>query len=417
MVGACGGGTGRNQDPTGAGGVTGTGGTGALATGGTGAVGTGGIVGTGGTGAVGAPGAFGLIAPVGGSSAQPLTPQLSWQPAAGATAYAVEIATSADFGNDDVYSQVVDGATTRLTVPAATLVPGVVYFWRVSAENGNDYTVATGSPQWFSSPYVVAGAHGLAVTPDGREVIVASDVNDGPIDVIDLTTHIVGAIQTGQHSSPVGVAIAPDGKHALATLVADPPSGVNGVAVIDLQQNTFVDWIDDPCADTALTDVAYLPTGAAAMPDMGPDCATMGLSAFTPDPNYPVFTFTNLHDTHGPFDLAIDPTGAFALVTMEQDNKLYRIDFGVSVTDYTLSAPSAGVAIAPNGRLAVVAEDTLDFVDLTTGDIAPVQLYQDSPGTDIHNVAITPDGKHALATLVADPPSGVNGVAVIDLQQ
>jgi len=165
--------------------------------------------------------------------------------------------------------------------------------------------------------------------------------------------------------------------------------------VIDLQQNTFVDWIDDPCADTALTDVAYLPTGAAAMPDLGPDCASMGLSAFTPDPTYPVFTFTNLHDTNGPFDLAIDPAGAFALVTMEKDSKLYRIDFGVSVTDYTLSAPSAGVAIAPNGRLAVVAEDTLDFVDLTTGDIAPVQLYQDSPGTDIHNVAITPDGKVA----------------------
>jgi hypothetical protein len=53
------------------------------------------------------------------------------------------------------------------------------------------------------------------------------------------------------------------------------------------------------------------------------------------------------------------------------------------------------VAITPDGQLAVVAENTLDVVDLTTGAITPVPLDQDTPGTDIHNVAVTPDGQVA----------------------
>ena len=265
----------------------------------------------------------------------------------------------------------------------------------MSAENSSDVTLATGAPQWFSSPYQVAGAHGLAATPDGTEVVVASNVADGDVDVINLAAHAVTAIATNLHSSPVGVAVAPDGRHALATVVTDDVGGVNGVALIDLVQNTFVDWIDDPCADTTLTDVAYFPNGAAAMPDLGPDCTTMGLSGFTPDPTTPSFSFTNLHDTNDPYDVAIDPTGTFALVTMELDDTLFRIDFNVGVSAYTLSGPAAGVAISPDGHLAVVAESTLDLIDLTTGEIAAVPLDQDTPGTDLHNVAITPDGQVA----------------------
>lgn len=407
VVGGCGGGTGASTG-TGGGVTTETGGTGAVGTGGTGAVGMGGIPatggttatggspGTGGTGPVDAPGAFDLIGPGQGSSAQPLTPQLSWQASAGATAYAVEIATSPAFGSADVFSQMVNGSTTTLTVPASTLLPGVVYYWRVSAENsGTDYTIATGAPQWFSSPYQVDGAHGLAVTPDGSRVVVASDVSDGTVDIIDLTTHTVGGIQTGLHSKPVGVAVAADGKQALATLVANAADGINGVAIIDLLQNRFVGRIGDPCVGTTLTGIAYFPNGAAAIPDLGADCISMGLSGFTPDPSSPNFSFTNLPDTSNPWDVAIDPTGTFALVTMEASDKLYRIDFGVAVSSYSLSAPSAGVAITPDGKTAVVAEATLDLIDLTSGDITPIQLYQDNLGDDIHNVAITPDGEVA----------------------
>jgi len=161
--------------------------------------------------------------------------------------------------------------------------------------------------------------------------------------------------------------------------------------VIDLVANVFVDWIDDPCNATTLTNVAYFPDGAAAMPDLGPDCAATGLSGFTPDPANPGFSFTNLHDTNDPFDVAIDPTGSWALVTMERGHKLYRIDFGASVTSLDLSDSSTGVAIQHDGKGAVVAEATVDFYYAPTGSLTPFPMSQDRPNTDFHNIALSPD--------------------------
>lgn len=407
----CGGGSGHLTG-TGGGAVTGTGGTGGTVSGTGGLVGSGGAPGTGGisgTGGVvssggslgtgGDPGAvpapFSLIAPVQGSSNESLTPILSWEAAFGAAAYAVEIATTNGFGNEDVYQTIVDAPAHSVTIPAGALFPGVIYYWRVSAESGPAYTIATGAPQWFSIPYQVPGAHGLAATADGTELLVASDVNDGAIGVVDLNTHAVGAIPTGVHSQPVGLAISPDGLHALVTLVSDGADGVNGFALVDLLHNTLEGGVEDPCVATTLTDVAYFPNGGAAMPDLGGDCATMGLTTFTPDIDNPGFAFTNFHDNSNPYGLAVDPKGAFALVTMELDDRLYRVDFGVSLTNLTLSGPAAGVAITRDGTTAVVAETALDLIDVATGNITPVGLDQDVPGTDFHNVAITPDGEVA----------------------
>ncbi len=175
LAGGCGGGadiTGTGGgNVTGAGGQTGTGGAGAVAMA---------YDATGGTGQTGAPGPFGLMSPVQGSSAQSLTPQLSWDAAEGATTYAVEIATSTTFGTSDVFQQIVAAPATTLTVPAATLAPGVVYYWRVSAQNGADYTIATGAPRWFSSPYVVPARARDRCHPDGRTLVVASEINSGP---------------------------------------------------------------------------------------------------------------------------------------------------------------------------------------------------------------------------------------------
>ena len=433
LAGGCGGGS----DNTGAGGgnVTGTGGQTVTGTGGTGAVGTGGasatggIVGTGGTGLTGAPGPFGLTGPIQGSSAQSLTPQFSWEAAEGATTYAVEVATSTSFGTSDVFQQIVDAPATTLTVPAVTLAPGIIYYWRVSAQNGAYYTVATGAPQWFSSPYVVQGAHGIGATPDGRTLVVASEVNSGPIVLVDLASHTVAGIDTGVNSEPIGIAIAPDGQEAVATLLTTGSNGVNGLAVIDLVNGVVEGEIDDPCVGTTLSDVAYFPNGAAAMPDLSPGCAAMGLSTFDPILNDPQFAFTNFGDTNDPYGVAVSPDGAFALVTMELDARLYRVDFpGATVSHLALSSPSAGVAITPDGTKAVVAEATLDVVDIGTGAITPITLSgSDTPSGDFHNVAITPDGQVAVVVgeasiqfaslvdatvLAAYPASGGTSVAM-----
>jgi DNA-binding beta-propeller fold protein YncE len=124
----------------------------------------------------------------------------------------------------------------------------------------------------------------------------------------------------------------------------------------------------------------------------------MGLTTFDPIINSPQFAFSNFTDTNDPYGVAVSADGAFALVTMELDNRLYRIDFpGGTVSHLALSAPSAGVAITPDGSEAIVAEATLDVVDIATGTITPITLSgSDFPGSDFHNVAITPDGQVAV---------------------
>jgi DNA-binding beta-propeller fold protein YncE len=336
--------------------------------------------------------------PLHGSSAQPLGPMLSWEAASNAASYTVEVATSPTFGATDVGTQSVDAPSTSVTLPANTLTPGVIYYWRVTAVNSTGSTVATDAPRWFSSPYQVPGAHGIGVTPNGSALVVASGVNNGPIDVISLADNaVVASISTGVASQPTGIAVAPDGTEALATLVSNGVGGVNGIAVVDLGSLQVTRNISDPCVATTLSDVAYSPDGTwAAIPDLSGGCTAMGLSTFWADNTSPSFGFVNFNDTNDPWGVAISPDGASALVTMSLDSRLYKITFPSTVTYVSLSASSTGVAITPDGTTGVVAENTVDVIDLGTGNNTPISLTNDAPNGDFHNVALTPDGARAV---------------------
>lgn len=96
------------------------------------------------------------ISPTGGITGVATTPTLTWSPLADATAYRVQIATEAtpaafESPTTRVYS--VTTVATRHTVTQA-LLPGEIYYWRVSGING----CGTGSP---------SAAEGFAVTPPG----------------------------------------------------------------------------------------------------------------------------------------------------------------------------------------------------------------------------------------------------------
>jgi len=395
-LGACGGGGGTGQ-PSGVGGTVGTAGTGVGTGGSLGGQGGPGAGGGGGTVPPNPPGAFALTSPLDGSSSQPLTPHLQWDFSDGADSYLVEIATAPTFGAADIVHQTVSATAADFTVAAGTLTAGVIYYWQVTATNAGGSTLSNGLPQRFSSPYLVSGAHGIAATPDGLKLVVASDVNNGPIKIIDLLSHTVAAsISTGVASQPKGIAVSPDGTEALATLLTNGVGGVNGVAVIDLTTNTLVHNVADPCVATTLGDVAYFPDGiSAAMPDLSSGCGAMGLSTFLPT-GAPSFQFVNFNDTNDPYGLAITPDGTSVLVTMYLDHKLFRVTMPNTVTFITLPSTSVGVAITPDGTKAVVAGNDVYVVTMATGAFATVPMIDDFPGGDFHDVAITPDGAEAV---------------------
>ena len=127
-------------------------------------------------------------------------------------------------------------------LPASLLDPGVIYYWRVTANNDLGSTMASNGPYWFSSPYQIGGGAttSIGVTPDGTRLVVASDIEDGPIDVVTLGTHKIASLTTG-------VASQADRRRHLTRWKVQAPSsvsspgyygaeGIDGLAVVDLHR-------------------------------------------------------------------------------------------------------------------------------------------------------------------------------------
>src|SRR5262249_34582397 len=72
------------------------------------------------------------------------------------------------------------------------------------------------------------------------------------------------------------------------------------------------------------------------------------------------------------------------------------------------SATSAGVAITPDAARGVIAENTVDVIDLATGDITPIPMSGDAPNGEFHNLALTPDGTRAVVV-------GASSIQVLSL--
>jgi YVTN family beta-propeller protein len=100
---------------------------------------------------------------------------------------------------------------------------------------------------------VVAGPHGMGVTPDGRRVFVSGDSGSG-VSVIDTANdRVIQTIEVGK--APHGVAMTPDGKTLLVGVYGD-----NRVAFVDVASNAVVATVPVPNPHT----IAIRPDGKTA---------------------------------------------------------------------------------------------------------------------------------------------------------
>jgi DNA-binding beta-propeller fold protein YncE len=132
-----------------------------------------------------------------------------------------------------------------------------------------------------------------------------------------------------------------------------------------------------------------------------------------------------------PTNLAIDPSGEIALVAnslepvvqgwgrrLEPDNKVFLVDLKANPPSVTgsiaVGKQPSGMAISPKGGLALVAnraDGTLSVLSIRGKDISVVDTVTVGTGADqISAVAITPDGKRALAV-----KSNANKVALLSI--
>jgi YVTN family beta-propeller protein len=124
-----------------------------------------------------------------------------------------------------------------------------------------------------------------------------------------------------------------------------------------------------------------------------------------------------------PTNLAVTPSGDLALVanslkplvngwarSLVPDDKVYVVDLKASppaiVGTVTVGKQPSGMAISPNGRLALVANRADGTISVLSIDGKTVKLVGTvtvgPPSDSVSAVAISPDGKHALAALFLD---------------
>ncbi len=384
-------------------------------------------------GASAAPGAFTLDSPQLGDSDVAVKPTLSWTNAPAADSYTVEVSADSTFVAANFVKKT--GVTdTSLTLTTA-LKPGVIYYWRVKAENSAGKTLASNGPFWMSSGVDVGSSpHGVAITPDGKTAVVANAGNPGGVTFVNLKTFATQALSfAGQVSSqPAIVTITPDGTTALV-------AQLNNVILVDVSAKSVSGAFNAPCVGTTLYGVAVTPDGASAVvPDLSSGCtktvvdlvalpgATL-TSAFQPAGNPNAFgvavtpdgasalltggvtatsmlqltlasgTFSTIANTSSTYGVAITPDGTLALATSGSSDpvKLIALSTGTvtGTIDYASNTDVGNLAITPNGKLAFVAGD----FDVAILDIKTKKVLTKLPGA-ARSVAITPDGKRALFT-------------------
>src|SRR6516225_3701191 len=123
-----------------------------------------------------------------------------------------------------------------------------------------------------------------------------------------------------------------------------------------------------------------------------------------------------------PTNLAIHPSGEIAFVAnslepviqgwghrLEPDNKVFLIDLKATppkvIGTITVGKQPSGMAISPNGDLALVAnraDGTISVLSIRGKDVLVVDTVTVGTATDsVSAVAITPDGRHAFAAKAA----------------
>jgi YVTN family beta-propeller protein len=231
----------------------------------------------------------------------------------------------------------------------------------------------------------------VAITPDGQTAYVTSNSTSTP-SVVPIATanNAPGTPIPFTSLSPVAIAINPTGTTAyVVDAQEDAPGHVTPINLATGAAGPPITVGDDPEA------IAILPYGNIAYVvnnNLTGTVTPIDLSTNTPGPAIDVGT--------SPTAIAVAPNGETAYVTNGGDGTVTPINTATNAPGRLISVGSSPVAIAitPDGRTAYVTDD------LTSGEVVPIDLATGTGvaaipvGSDPDGVAITPDGKTAYVS-------------------
>jgi DNA-binding beta-propeller fold protein YncE len=247
-------------------------------------------------------------------------------------------------------------------------------------------------------------ARGLAVTTDGRRILVAAD--DGVTVVDATTTAVLGRIGLGS-STAGGIAVTPDGKRALVA------TG-DGITTVDLATNLVVGSVKAPYLDR-IVHVDRDGNGLVGS-GYGDDAAPLAAVDLSTGTGGRVGT----REGPGLPSVAVTPDGAHAYVTRDdyRRNPVRVLDLHTgAVAEIPDTLDVSHVAMSPDGRrLYALGLSALIIVDTATNTVVRT-ISQPSTSGDL---VVTPDGRHLVVMDIVDDAVDVldanSGSAVARIQ-
>lgn len=324
------------------------------------------------------------------------------------TIVVVDLARAMDRANDGTPNAIVNRVRVTPDLPGGAIASGQPVNVVVSADRRRAYVVNHSGPATEAAARAFQHGHpGLVTVVDLTRAL--NPAHRGTLGAVE------GFIETGG-AGPVGLALAPDGRHAFVTHAeeAGNEDGGNVVAVLDLAARRAVGRVVQ----------AYGNPGFPCPPATVPHAAPHRDFGCFPDSNgiaySPVGGGTVITGNGGTDDVSIiDATRALA---GEGGAELARIP--------VQTGPFA-VTVSPDGRFAAVANresaredaegNTVSILDVEkartdprAAELARVRVCTDDPATRTRPfvAAFTPDGGRLVVTCFRS-----NNVAVLDLRR
>ena len=267
-----------------------------------------------------APGALALLAPANGAIDVSLTPILSWNAAAQASTYSVEVSTSAGFGSLAYSASGITGTTHTV---GSALTSDTVYFWRVRGTN------ACGN-----------GAYSTAFSFRTRDVpaILLVDDDDNSPNVQSYYTNVLTAMSedydifntNNTDNEPTALQLAP--YQTVIWFTGDEFGGACGPGPAG--EAALAAWLDSggKCLFMCSQDYYY---------DRGPTAfitGRLGISSATNDNGLTIQTGSNVFGGYGPYTLSYPFTDFSDRVTPGNGGVVAFTDQGPSPTSTTKDA-------------------------------------------------------------------------------
>ena len=259
------------------------------------------------------------------------------------------------------------------------------------------------------SAAVASGPQGIAFSPDGRKVYVASQ---GSVSIISAVTNKVIVPNSAYPNTPravaLGIVASPDGKRVYVG------GGVEGVVAMDaalaqaIPSESIVGFTVGSSAVIAPQTLALSPDGTQLyVADNRSDgvvrVVTLASRAYVSSPSFGAGRV--------PVAVAAHPDGTKVYVAVA-DPARASVDF-IAALDPRTGIPAAatiplatgagpkGIVFAPDGRSAYVSNhdaNTVSVVDTTTGSVSATLSGFRAPA----GIAVSPDGKKVLVVNSGD---------------